>query len=390
MRQLWYAGLMLATALGLAACDNSPKSKQEPAKKEAAAPAGGTITIAVGGPLTGANAAFGSQIQNGAEQAAEDINAAGGILGKKIVLVLGDDVSDPKQGVSVANKFAGEGAKFIVGHFNSGVSIPSSDVYAENGMLQISPASTNPTFTERNMWNVFRTCGRDDQQGTVAGNYIAESLKGKKIAVVHDKTTYGKGLADETKKAMNAKGVTEVLYEGINTGEKDFSALISKIKESGAEVLYWGGLHTEGGLILRQMRDAGVGAVMMGADGIATDEFAAVGGPGAEGTLMTFAPDPQKRPEAKAVLDKFAARKFKPEAYTLYSYAAMQILKQAIEKVGAADAKKVAELMHSGEVFKTVIGDISYDKKGDITRLDYTMYTWKKQPDGKITYVQNE
>ncbi|MCB1515655.1 MAG: branched-chain amino acid ABC transporter substrate-binding protein [Hyphomicrobiaceae bacterium] len=381
---------MLATALGLAACDNSPKSKQEPAKKEAAAPAGGTITIAVGGPLTGANAAFGSQIQNGAEQAAEDINAAGGILGKKIVLVLGDDVSDPKQGVSVANKFAGEGAKFIVGHFNSGVSIPSSDVYAENGMLQISPASTNPTFTERNMWNVFRTCGRDDQQGTVAGNYIAESLKGKKIAVVHDKTTYGKGLADETKKAMNAKGVTEVLYEGINTGEKDFSALISKIKESGAEVLYWGGLHTEGGLILRQMRDAGVGAVMMGADGIATDEFAAVGGPGAEGTLMTFAPDPQKRPEAKAVLDKFAARKFKPEAYTLYSYAAMQILKQAIEKVGAADAKKVAELMHSGEVFKTVIGDISYDKKGDITRLDYTMYTWKKQPDGKITYVQNE
>ena len=390
MRQLWYAGLMLATALGLAACDNSPKSKQEPAKKEAAAPAGGTITIAVGGPLTGANAAFGSQIQNGAEQAAEDINAAGGILGKKIVLVLGDDVSDPKQGVSVANKFAGEGAKFIVGHFNSGVSIPSSDVYAENGMLQISPASTNPTFTERNMWNVFRTCGRDDQQGTVAGNYIAESLKGKKIAVVHDKTTYGKGLADETKKAMNAKGVTEVLYEGINTGEKDFSALISKIKESGAEVLYWGGLHTEGGLILRQMRDAGVGAVMMGADGIATDEFAAVGGPGAEGTLMTFAPDPQKRPEAKAVLDKFAARKFKPEAYTLYSYAAMQILKQAIEKVGAADAKKVAELMHSGEVFKTVIGDISYDKKDDITRLDYTMYTWKKQPDGKITYVQNE
>lgn len=390
MRQLWYAGLMLATALGVAACDNSPKSKQEPAKKEAAAPAGGTITIAVGGPLTGANAAFGSQIQNGAEQAAEDINAAGGILGKKIVLVLGDDVSDPKQGVSIANKFAGEGAKFIVGHFNSGVSIPSSDVYAENGMLQISPASTNPTFTERNMWNVFRTCGRDDQQGTVAGNYIAESLKGKKIAVVHDKTTYGKGLADETKKAMNAKGVTEVLYEGINTGEKDFSALISKIKESGAEVLYWGGLHTEGGLILRQMRDAGVGAVMMGADGIATDEFAAVGGPGAEGTLMTFAPDPQKRPEAKAVLDKFAARKFKPEAYTLYSYAAMQILKQAIEKVGAADAKKVAELMHTGEVFKTVIGDISYDKKGDITRLDYTMYTWKKQPDGKITYVQNE
>jgi branched-chain amino acid transport system substrate-binding protein len=397
MRQLLYAGLMLATAFGLAACDNSPKSKQESDKKEATAPSGGdaasgggTIKIAVGGPLTGPNAAFGAQLKNGADQAAQDINAAGGILGKKIELVFGDDVSDPKQGVSVANSFAGEAAKFVVGHFNSGVSIPSSDVYAENGMLQITPASTNPTFTERNMWNVFRTCGRDDQQGTVAGNYIADQLKDKKIAVVHDKTTYGKGLADETKKAMNAKGVTEVLYEGINTGEKDFSALISKIKEAGADVVYWGGLHTEGGLILRQMRDAGVMATMMGADGIATDEFAAVAGPGAEGTLMTFAPDPQKRPEAKAVLDKFAARNFKPEAYTLYSYAAMQIIKQAAEQAKSLNPKKVAEVMHGGNVFKTVIGDISYDKKGDITRLDYTMYTWKKQPDGRITYVQND
>jgi branched-chain amino acid transport system substrate-binding protein len=189
---------------------------------------------------------------------------------------------------------------------------------------------------------------------------------------------------------MNAKGVTEVLYEGINTGEKDFSALISKIKEAGADVVYWGGLHTEGGLILRQMRDAGVMATMMGADGIATDEFAAVAGPGAEGTLMTFAPDPQKRPEAKAVLDKFAARNFKPEAYTLYSYAAMQIIKQAAEQAKSLDPKKVAEVMHGDNVFKTVIGDISYDKKGDITRLDYTMYTWKKQPDGRITYVQND
>jgi branched-chain amino acid transport system substrate-binding protein len=397
MRQLLYAGLMLATAFGLAACDNSPKSKQESDKKEAAAPSGGdaasgggTIKIAVGGPLTGPNAAFGAQLKNGADQAAQDINAAGGILGKKIELVFGDDVSDPKQGVSVANSFAGEAAKFVVGHFNSGVSIPSSDVYAENGMLQITPASTNPTFTERNMWNVFRTCGRDDQQGTVAGNYIADQLKDKKIAIVHDKTTYGKGLADETKKAMNTKGVTEVLYEGINTGEKDFSALISKIKEAGADVVYWGGLHTEGGLILRQMRDAGVMATMMGADGIATDEFAAVAGPGAEGTLMTFAPDPQKRPEAKAVLDKFAARNFKPEAYTLYSYAAMQIIKQAAEQAKSLDPKKVAEVMHGDNVFKTVIGDISYDKKGDITRLDYTMYTWKKQPDGRITYVQND
>ncbi len=347
------------------------------------------VKVGVGGPFTGPNAAFGAQIKNGVEQAAADINEKGGINGQKIELVFGDDVSDPKQGVSVANKFAADGVKFVVGHFNSGVSIPASDVLAENGILQVTPASTNPKFTERGLWNTFRTCGRDDQQGGVAGDYIATALKGKKIAVVHDKTTYGKGLADETKKAMNAKGTTEVLYEGVNTGEKDFAALVGKIKASGADYLYWGGLHTEGGLIVRQMRDAGVKTVLIGADGIATDEFAAIAGPGAEGTLMTFAPDPQRRPEAQAVLKKFEARKFKPEAYTLYSYAALEIVAAAATAAKANDGKKAAEAMRAGKPYKTVIGDIAFDKKGDITRPDYVMYTWKKGADGKIGYVQN-
>ena len=156
------------------------------------------VKFGVAGPITGPNAATGAQMKNGVEQAAADINAAGGILGKKITVEFGDDVSDPKQGVSVANKFAGDGVKFVIGHYNSGVSIPASEVYQENGILQITPASTNPTFTERNMWNVFRTCGRDDQQGRVAGAYILAHFKGKKVAFIHDKTTYGKGLADET------------------------------------------------------------------------------------------------------------------------------------------------------------------------------------------------
>ena len=201
-------------------------------------------------------------------------------------------MSDPKQGVSVANKFVGDGVKFVVGHFNSGVTMPASEVYQENGILEITPSATNPKITERGMWNIFRTCGRDDQQGAVAGAYILKHFKGKKIAVVHDKTTYGKGLADETKKALNKGGVKEVLYEGVNTGEKDYSALVSKIKESGADLVYWGGLHTEGGLIVRQMRDQGVKAPLMGGDGITTDEFASIGGPGVEGTLMTLRPGP--------------------------------------------------------------------------------------------------
>jgi branched-chain amino acid transport system substrate-binding protein len=346
------------------------------------------IKMGVTGPITGPNATFGAQIKNGSDQAIADINAAGGILGQKITQSYGDDASDPKQGVSVANKFVGDGVKFVVGPFNSGVTMPASEAYQENGVLEITPSATNPKITERMMWNIFRTCGRDDQQGAVAGAYIVQHFKGKKVAIVHDKTTYGQGLADETKKFMNGKGVKEVLYEGINIGDKDFSALVSKIKASGADLVYWGGLFTEGGLIVRQMRDQGVKAPLMGGDGITDDEFASVGGPGVEGTLMTFPADPRNRPEAKAVVEKFRANKFEPQAYTLYSYAAVQIIKQAAEAAKSLDPKKVADTMHSGMKFKTVIGDISYDKKGDITRLDYVMYVWKKDTAGKITYVE--
>jgi branched-chain amino acid transport system substrate-binding protein len=346
------------------------------------------VKVGVAGPITGPSAATGAQMKNGVDQAAADINAAGGILGQKIAVSYGDDVSDPKQGVSVANKFAADGVKYIVGHYNSGVSIPSSLVYQENGIIQITPASTNPTFTERKLWNTFRVCGRDDQQGAVAGAYIVKHFKGKKIAVVHDKTTYGKGLADETIKGLAKGGMKPVLYEGINTGEKDFSALVSKIKQSAADLIYFGGLYTEGGLIVRQMRDQGVKAPMMGGDGITSDEFAAVGGPGVEGTLMTYGPDPRNKPEAKKVVEEFRKKKFEPEAYTLYSYAAVQIFKQAAEAAKSLDPKKMAEKMHSGMAFKTVLGDISYDKKGDITKLDYVMYIWKKDSGGKITYAE--
>jgi branched-chain amino acid transport system substrate-binding protein len=343
------------------------------------------VRFGVGGPITGPNAATGAQMKNGVEQAAADLKT---ILGKPINVEYGDDVSDPKQGVSVANNFAADGVKFVIGHYNSGVTIPASEVYQENGILEITPASTNPTVTERKMWNIFRTCGRDDQQGQVAGKYILAHFKGKKIAFVNDKTTYGKGLADETLKTIRAGGMKEVLNEGINTGEKDYSALISKIKQSGADLVYFGGLYTEGGLIVRQMRDQGVQAPLMGGDGITSDEFATVGGPGVVGTLMTYGPDPRNRPEAKAVVDEFRKKGFEPEAYTLYSYAGVQIIKQAAEAAKSVDPKKVAEKMHSGMTFQTVLGPYAYDKKGDITKLDYVMYIWKKDPSGKITYVE--
>jgi branched-chain amino acid transport system substrate-binding protein len=378
MRQ-WLA-LGLAFGFGLAIADS----------------ASAQIKLGVGGPITGGSAAFGAQLKNGVEQAVEDINAAGGILGQKIQVFVGDDRADPKEGVSVANKFVGDGVKFVVGHFNSGVTIPSSEVLQENGVLAITPAATNPKVTERGMWNIFRTCGRDDQQGVVAGAIIADKFKGKRVAIVHDKTTYGQGLAEETRKAMNAKGVKDVLYEGVNVGDKDYSALVSKIKAGRADLVYWGGLHDTGGLILRQLRDQGVKATFMGADGITDDEFAAIAGPGAEGTLMTFSPDPRTNPANKQIIEVFRKKGFEPQAYTLYSYAAVQIIKQAAEQAKSLDPKKVAEVMHSGKVFNTVLGDLSFDKKGDVTGYTvagkkkdrYVLYVWKKGADGKITYVE--
>ncbi len=366
----------------------------------AAGGAAADVKIGVGGPITGGSAAFGAQLKNGAEQAAEDINAAGGILGQKIEISIGDDRADPKEGVSVANKFVGDGVKFVVGHFNSGVTIPASDVYQENGLVMLTPAATNPKVTDRKLWNVFRICGRDDQQGGIAGGIVAERYKGKRVAIIHDKTTYGQGLADETRKAMNAKGVKEVFYEGVNKDDKDFSALVSKLRVAKPDLVYWGGLHDTGGLILRQMRDGGLQAPMMGGDGITDDEFAVIAGPGAEGTLMTFSPDPRTNPANKEIVELFRKKRgFEPQAYTLYSYAAVQIIKQAAEQAKSLDPKKVAAEIHSGKPFKTVLGDITFDKKGDVSNEGYVvngkkkdryvLYTWRKGPNGKITYFED-
>jgi branched-chain amino acid transport system substrate-binding protein len=357
------------------------------------------IRLAVGGPMTGGSAAFGAQLKNGVEQAVEDINAGGGILGQKIILSVGDDRADPKEGVSAANKFVADGVKFVVGHFNSGVTMPASEIYQENGILEITPAATNPNVTERKMWNIFRDCGRDDQQGGLAGAMIAEKFAGKHIAIIHDKTTYGQGLAEETRKAINAKGLKEVMFEGVNKDDKDFTALVSKLKAVNPDLVYWGGLHDTGGLILRQMRDQGLQTPMMGGDGIADDEFAAIAGPGAEGTLMTFSPDPRTNPDNKQIVDLFRSKRgFEPQAYTLYSYAAVQIIKQAAEEAKSADPKKVAEVMHSGKAFNTVLGDVSFDAKGDVTGYSvggkkkdrYVLYTWKKGPDGRISYFEDQ
>jgi branched-chain amino acid transport system substrate-binding protein len=333
------------------------------------------ITIAVAGPMTGQYASFGEQMQRGAEMAVADINAAGGVLGQQLKLNIGDDACDPKQAVAVANKFASDGVTFVAGHFCSGSSIPASAVYEEEGIVQISPASTNPKLTEEGGDNVFRTCGRDDQQGLVAGNFLADNYGSKKIAVLHDKTAYGKGLADETKAQLNKRGVKEVMYEAYTAGEKDYSALVSKMKGAGVDVMYLGGYHTEGGLMIRQAREQGYNVLMISGDALVTDEFWKITGPAGEGTLMTFSPDPRKNPVAAPVVAKFKAQNYEPEGYTLYTYGAIQAWAQAVAKAGSADTDAVIKALR-GNKFSTVLGEIGFDGKGDVTAPGYVFYKW--------------
>ena len=338
-----------------------------------------TLTVATAGPMTGQYASFGEQMKRGAEQAVADINAAGGVLGKQLVLEIGDDACDPKQAVAVANDFVSKGVAVVAGHFCSGSSIPASSVYAEEDILQITPASTNPALTEdaqgKGWYNIFRTCGRDDAQGIVAGRFLAEKFKGKNVAILHDKTAYGKGIADETKKNMNASGLKEVMYEAYSAGEKDYSALVSKMKQANIDAFYLGGYHTEGGLIIRQAREQGLQAQMVSEDALVTAEFWSIAGPAGEGTLMTFQPDPRKLDSAKGVVEKFKAAGYDPEGYTLYTYAALQVWKAAAEAAGSTDTKAVADAIR-GKTFSTVIGDLTYDDKGDVKDPEYVWYIW--------------
>ena len=344
------------------------------------------ITIGLMAPLTGPVAAYGEQVKNGAETAVADINKNGGILGQQVVLKLADDAGDPKQGVSAANQLVGEGIKFVVGPVTSGVTMPASDVFAENAVLMVTPTATAPDITARGLSNVLRTCGRDDQQAEVAAAYALANLKDKKIAVVDDKGTYGKGLADAFKKALNAGGVTEIGSLSLNPGEKDYSAVVTRLKNDGAEVIYFGGYHPEGGLLARQMKDAGMSAQIIGGEGLSNTEFWAIGNEASAGTLFTNAADATKNPNSAKAIESLQAANIPAEAFTLNAYAAVEVIKAGIEKAGSADdADAVAKAIKSGEPVKTAIGDLTYGETGDLSSPAFSLYKWE---DGEIVAAQ--
>jgi branched-chain amino acid transport system substrate-binding protein len=334
------------------------------------------ILIATAGPFTGQNIFRGEQIQHGAEMAVADINATGGVLGQRVALTLADDACDPEQAVAVANKLVSDGVVFVAGHVCSHSSIPASKVYEKAGVLMISPASTNPRLTDEGGPNVFRVCGRDDQQGIVAGNYLADEWGDKRIAILHDDSTYGKGLADETRKQLNKRGITEAMYEVYIPGERDYSALISKMQATGIDVVYVGGYSTEAGLILRQGRNQGFEAQLVSGDALTNDEFWMITGPAGEGTLLTFGPDPRANAAAAPVVRQFRDQGFDPLGYTLHTYAAVQVWAQAVRKAGVLDIGAVIKALRSHE-FDTVLGKIGFDQKGDVNASGYVWYVWK-------------
>jgi branched-chain amino acid transport system substrate-binding protein len=343
------------------------------------------ITIATVGPMTGQYASFGEQMRRGAEMAVRDINAAGGVLGRQLRLEIGDDACDPRQAVAVANQMVSRRVAFVAGHYCSGSSIPASEVYAEEGIIQMSPASTNPTLTDRGarFSNVFRVCGRDDQQGVVAGTYIAERLAGKVVAIIHDRSQYGKGLADVTRDELHRRNINEAIYEAITQGDRDFSALISRMKAARVEVIYFGGYHTEAALLLRQSREQGLNAVLLSGDAMVTQEFWSIAGPAGEGAMMTFDADPRLNPVAAPVVERFRAQSYDPEGYTLYTYAAIQAWAQAATAAGNVQSRAVIPALRSRE-FQTVLGNIRFNEKGDTTTPAYRVYVWRG---GRYAYV---
>lgn len=341
------------------------------------------IKIAVAGPHTGAYAASGEQLWRGATQAMEDINRAGGINGERLVAVKGDDACLPERAVNLANRLLTiDQVTAVVGHFCSGTTIPASEIYAKADVLMITPASTNPQVTDRGLSVVFRVSGRDDQQGVVAGDYIIDRLKAKRVVIIHDKDIYGKGLADATSDRLMSRGVNAVLYASLTRGEKDFAALVTKIRSMKPDVVYFGGLYSEAGHLLRQLRAQGSRAWFISGAGIAADGFVKAAGDGRflTKTLMTFGADPRdpkNNPAGAKLVASFRAQGYEPQGYTLYAYTAVQVVAAALQAKGAKAGG--AELGHwiKRSSISSVMGVKKFDKKGDLTVSDYVIYRWK-------------
>ncbi len=338
-----------------------------------------TVKIAIAGPMSGSVAQYGDMVKAGALTAIEQINAAGGAGGNKLEVVLMDDACEPKQAVAVANKIVSQNIRFVIGHVCSGSTIPASDIYENEGIVMVTPSATAPQLTEtKKRKYIFRTIGRDDQQGPAAAQYIIGKVKPKKVAVLHDKQSYGQGIASSVKKDLEAAKIPVAVFEGINAGDSDYSAVITKLKSQGVDFVYFGGYHPEMGLLLRQAREQGVKATFMGPEGVGNKDVAAIAGPSSEGMLVTLPADFSADPANAALVKAFADKKRDANGpFQMPAYAAVKIIGDAIAGAESTDPTKVAAYMHKN-AFTTPIGKVEYDERGDLKSFKFVVYTWHK------------
>ncbi|KAF1052921.1 MAG: Leucine-, isoleucine-, valine-, threonine-, and alanine-binding protein [Stenotrophomonas maltophilia] len=345
-----------------------------------------TIKIAIAGPVTGAVAQYGDMTRAGAQMAIEQINKAGGVNGKQLEGVVYDDACDPKQAVSVANKIVNDGVKFVDGHVCSSSTQPASDIYEDEGVLMITPSATAPDITSRGYKLVFRTIGLDNMQGPAAGKFIAEHVKPKVVAVIHDKQQYGEGIATAVKQTLEKDGVKVAIFEGINAGDKDFSAMIAKLKQANVDFVYYGGYHPEMGLLLRQAQEKGLKAGFMGPEGVGNKEISAIAGPASEGMYVTLPKSFDQDPKNQELVAAFKAKNQDPSGpFVLPSYSAVEVVAEAMKKAGSEEPEKVAAALRAN-TFNTPTGPLSFDEKGDLKNFNFVVYQWHK--DGSKTEVK--
>ena len=336
------------------------------------------IKIAIAGPMTGSNATFGEQLWGGAKAYADQVNEKGGIRGRKIELVKGDDACEPKQAVALANRLVDKDkVDAVVGHFCSSSTIPASVIYADANILSITPASTNPMVTERKLKTVFRSCGRDDQQAVVAGSFLLDKLKVTKIALIHDKDTYGQGLVDALRAALAKRGVQPVLYEGLIRGERDFNSLVTKIKAANADAVYFGGLIPEAGPLIRQMREQGLTAKFVSGDALAQAEIVnAAGGPQfLKDVYYSSAPDPTKKLGNSEVTQALKRANVEPSNYALFAYASVQALVAAMEGTNVGGADAMADWLRKNSV-NSAVGKLAWNDKGDVVDFQFDFFAF--------------
>lgn len=361
----WRKGVTLALvallSLGLFACG----------KKE------NTVKIGMAGPVTGDQAQIGNDVANGARLAVEEWNAKGGVLGKKIELMVADDKHDPKEAVTVANKLVTQGVVGVVGHVNSSCTLPASDVYKEKSIPQITPSSTNPEITDRGYRHVFRVCGRDDAQGKILAEFIVHILKKDQVAVLDDKTTYGKGLADATEKRLKELGVTPLVHESIVQGEKDYTPVLTSIRAQKPQAIFYGGIYAEGAQLVKQMKSLGMKVAFVSGDGIMQPDFLKNAGSAAEGAYASFGPSEEGRPAAEKFVKAYTPKYGKPGSYSIYAYDAANIILKGIEKANSTEPAKVTEAIHA-LTYEGAFGPIEFDQKGDVKVAPYVVWVVKE------------